>query len=73
MIGVTAYELPTHNGDHHKTVDRVHAKYVLLKGAFMSKNIPKNGLNLAKKCLFTSVIQDTNVLFGFKLLPLGQT
>ena len=27
------------NGDPRETVDRVHAKYFLLKGAFMSKNI----------------------------------
>ena len=31
----------------------------------------KIGLNLAKRGLFTSVIQDTNVIVGLKLLSTG--
>ena len=33
--------------------------------------LSKSGLNLAKMWLFTSVIQDTNVINGLKLLATG--
>ena len=32
---------------------------------------PKSGLNLAKRWLFISVIQNTNVIVGLKLLTIG--
>ena len=32
---------------------------------------PKSGLNLAKKWLFTSVIQDTKVIVGLQLVTTG--
>ena len=32
---------------------------------------PKSGLNLAKRWLFTSAVQDTNVIVGLKLLTTG--
>ena len=40
------------NEDPREIVDSVHAKYVLLKGAFMSKDVATFGLNLSKKCFF---------------------
>ena len=50
--------------------------YVLPKCAFMSKTVatglcPKRGLNLAKRQLFASVIQGTNIIVGLELLTTG--
>ena len=65
----------SYNSDSCETLDMVHVKYVLLKGVIYVQNrrhlCPKNGLNLAKKWLFASVIQDTNVIVGLKLLTTG--
>ena len=51
-----------YNGDSRETMDRVHAKYVLHKGAFMSKIVAifvqKVGLVWLKGDFFTSLIQD---------------
>ena len=63
-----------YSGDPCETLDRAHVKYVLPKGAIMSKPLKpfsKNGLNLAKRWLFISVVQDTNVTVGLKLLITG--
>ena len=67
-----------------RRVDRVHIKHVMSKVTVMSKTVVtfvqkvvliwlKRGLNLAKKRLFTSAIQETNVIVGLKLLPLWST
>ena len=56
-----------HKGDSSEILDRVHIKYVLPKRAFMSKTVAifvQNGPNLAKRWLFTSVIQGTNAVVG---------
>ena len=64
-----------YNGDSRETLDRVYARYVLLKGAFISETIAtfvqKAGLIWLEGIFFTSVIQDTNVIVGLKLLTTG--
>ena len=70
----TLKDIP-YNSDSCETLDSVHVKYVLPKGAFMSKTVvtfvQKVGLIWPKKWPFTSIIQDTNVIVGLKLLTTG--
>ena len=68
-------DIPYH-GDSRETLDSVHAKDALSKGAFMSKTVAtfvqKVGLIWLKlKVVFTLFIQDTNVIVGLKLLTTG--
>ena len=58
-----------YNGDSHEISDMVHVKYVLPKGAFMSKTVATFVQNVG--LIFTSIIQDTNVIVGLKLLTTG--
>ena len=66
FLGLSALNLKDrpYNGDFRKTLDRAHVKYVLPKRCIYVRDCchlcPKSGLNLAKRWLFTSVIQDTN-------------
>ena len=57
-------------GDFPETLDRVHVKYFMPKGAFMFKTafVQKVSLISLKGGLFASVTQDTNVIGGLKLL-----
>ena len=66
-------DIPYH-GDSRETLDSVHAKDALSKGAFMSKTVAtfvkKVGL-IWLKGGFSLFIQDTNVIVGLKLLTTG--
>ena len=59
-------------GDSRKNLDRVHVKYGLFKGAFMSKTVAifvqKLGLIWKKGGFFTSVIQDTSIVCWLKIV-----
>ena len=62
------------NDDFRETLDRVHVKYVLPTGALCPKSLPpmsKKWANLAKRWLFISAFQDTNVIVGLRLLTTG--
>ena len=63
-----------YNGDSRKTLDS-DLKYVLPKSAFMFKTVAtfvlKMGLIWLKDSIFTSVIQDTNVIVGLTLFIPG--
>ena len=66
LSALSLKDLP-YNGDSRETLDKVHVKYFLPKVAFMSKTVATFvRLNLAKRCPFTSVTQDTNVIVGLK-------
>ena len=66
--------IPTvaYNGDSHETLDKVNnVKYILPKGAFMSKPVATFVQKVGLIWLnggFISVIWDTNVIVSFKLL-----
>ena len=63
-----------YNGDFHETLDRVHVKYVLSKGTFMSETVAtfvqKVGLSWLQGGFFL-IIQDINVIVGLKRLITG--
>ena len=54
-----------YNSNSHETLGRVHVKYVLSKT--IATFVQKVGLTWLK-CVFSLVIQDTNVVVGLKLL-----
>ena len=64
-----------YNGDYRETLDTVHVRYVFPKGAFLSKTVAtivqKVGLIWLKVGFLASVVQDTNVIVGLKLLATG--
>ena len=64
-----------YNGDSRENLDKVYVKYVLSKCAFMCKTVATFVQTVGLICLrggfFTSVIQDTNVIVGLKLLTTG--
>ena len=66
MLWLSALNLKDipYNSDFCQTLDMVDVKHVLSSCLLC----PKSGLNLPKKWLFTSVIQDTNVIVGLKLV-----
>ena len=69
-------DIPYH-GDFCETVDRFMLNMFRLRARFSVQNrchlCPKSGLNLAKKWLFTSFIQDINVILivGLQLFITG--
>ena len=61
----------SYHGDSHETLDRVHVKSVLPKGAFMSKTVATFVQNMGLIWLKGGFIQDTNVTVGLKLFTAG--